>query len=144
MAGITRREVLVLLLWLCLQGESLDDDFLPSGAFRDDILFDMSWPGPQELGSEPPVGYEMQIQGGGVTGDEVMDGVGRKIQQGAEEEEIDGTVGMLKTMNNVLLPEEDHRGIHYLDMRTASADESYRCILPEILSWEEDMVGVAC
>ena len=143
MAGVTRRVVLVLLLWLCLQGESLDDDFLPSGAFRDDVLFEMSWPGAQELKSEPSEGYELQVEGEGVASDNVLSGIDKKIEQDFVEEEVNSAVGKLKSLNNFLMREEDYKGLRYLDMRTGSSDERYRCVLPEILSWEDDMVGVA-
>jgi hypothetical protein len=122
-----------------LRVHSLDEDFLP---FRDDILFDMTWPGPQEvgeshLGTEKLPHYESQVGGeGGVESTEGMDGAGH------EQEVVDeGLVVSTVQRPNLLLPEDDYDGVHYVDMRTGKSNEKYRCVVPKILSPKDDVVG---
>lgn len=140
----TRWNVLVLVLSLCLQGQGLDDDFLPSGAFRDDILFDLLWPGPPTVGSYPtekPPEYESQIGSEeGVINNNGVDGVNLKMKSGEERVNGESSVAVDKPKpSNVLLPEGNYEEQRYVDMHTGN-HEQYRCVLPEISSWDDDTV----
>lgn len=140
---MARWGVLMLVLSLCLQGQSLDDDFLPSGAFRDDILFDLMWPGPPKVGSNPtempPVGYESQMSSEeGVMEENEVDGVNVKVKSGEGGVNEESAVEKPKP-SNALLPEDNYDYHRYVDMHTGNR-EQYRCVLPEIVSWEDDMV----
>ncbi len=120
-----------LLLLICGEGQGLDEGLLPSGVLRDDILFDISWPGlpatDAESKSPPP-----------------------ESQQGGEKDqaaEKDGSREVGKVKRRVVLPnslfsESGYSEESAMDIRTGS-NEQYHCILPEIHTWEANEVGVA-
>ena len=151
MAFSTRFEVAVLLLWLCLRGEGLDEDFLPTGSFRDDLLFELEWPGPaaaavpSEQQQQQQSSPEVESQLGGSSPEITAESEVRfkeaeeEVGAGMEEEGVEGEVGMAKPPN-ILLPEDDYDEVRFVDMKTGS-NERYRCMLPEILSWEGKMVS---
>lgn len=127
----------LLLFALGIPGEGLEQGILPSGVFRDDVLFDLSWPGPSESDSNPPdprkqapLDYDSQLNS-------EEEGVIRN-QENLDKEEA---VEVPRTLSDVLLPEEDYDELNYIDMRTGT-NEEYRCIVPQILSWEFNQVGV--
>ena len=110
----------------------MEEDFLP---FRDDILFELSWPGPQEGGSQEAPNYESQV--GGEEGIKGPDRVGQVLGDGGV---AIGAVGKVKS--SILLPEEEYDGVQFVDVRTGNGKERYRCVLPEILSPEDSGVSV--
>lgn len=116
-----------------------DENLLPSGVFRDDILFDISWPGSS---SEHPtknsaLGYDSQRSSEeGVIREEgkegVIEGIGKPDENGngVNEEEAMGL------LSDSLLPEAGYDQLDYVDMRTGT-NEEYRCVLPQILEWQK-------
>lgn len=133
--------VFVLSLSLCLRGQGLDDRFLPS-TFRDDLLFELSWPGPPDLESypdrNPPVDYQSLTSSG--EGEDGMDRVnGMMDHSGGDGVNEDKAIGPVK-LSNVLLPEGDYGKRDFVEIQTR-ASEQYSCVLPEILSSTDSMVG---
>lgn len=133
--------VLMLIFPFYCRGESLDEGLLPSGVLRDDLLFDLSWPGPPESDSYPlnkqgPLGYDSQLSGeemGGVTHRAATEGVNNKMEK-YHEDGVNKEAEPVK-LSSMLLPEEEYKELSYVDMRTGHS-EGYRCILPQILSWD--------
>lgn len=134
--------VVSFLSLLCLYrlGESLEDGSLVhSGVFRDDLLFDLSWPGPEESEAKPSKDIPIaQLSGEeGVRSDAGLEGkLGLSVGERVNEE-----TGLVKTKAHVLLAEDEYRELSYIDMRTGGKEE-YRCVVPEIRSWEDDMVSM--
>ena len=124
--------IVVVLLCMCFGGgESLDDSLLPSGVIRDNILFDILWPGSSETDTKPDVDTSGQSSSEGeVTGKDRVD-VEKSIAARRE------TVSP-----NSLLPESSYEETSFINVRT-DINEQYHCVLPEIHSWEENEVGGA-
>ena len=135
----------LLLSSLSLPGRCLEDTLLPSGTFRDDLLFDLTWPGPPDqdstLGETREAEYDPQLsselEGGNVP--ENVDGIDEYVGKSG----FAGEEGRLE-VSEVLLPEVDYEGLDYIDMRTGRGGEEYRCVLPQILRWDSNEVGVVC
>lgn len=127
------------LLCLCRLGESLEESLIPSGAFRDDILFDISWPGPQESDSKPSKDTPIaQLSGeGGFRSDTRLEGK-LGVSSG---ERVAKETGLVKMKPNFLLAEDDYKELSYVDVRTGDKEE-YRCVVPEIRSWGDEMVSI--
>lgn len=131
--------VLVLFgsLYVALTG-ALQDDFLPSGVFRDDILFDLSWPGDKDPATSTtfnPDAHPSKVEEETGTS-ERLEGVNDGKLLGVGERVI-GEMDILKGISNKLLPEVDYLEPSYVDMATGTR-EKYRCIIPSILKWEEE------
>lgn len=123
-------------------GQGLEQTLLPGGVFRDDVLFELTWPGtPPELEevATPPTkhqpsithDYDSQLS----PSDEA--GIGELREEGVKEETD------VRVFEGALLPEADYEGLNFVDMRTGGSEE-YRCVLPQILSGDFNKVGVAC
>ena len=110
--------------------DCLDDNLIPSGALRDNILFDISWPGSPQEGSF--AAKKSQVD---------PDIPSRVEDEGRNNAELKSNkdVTLMEKISDKLLPEDDHHKPIHVDMK-AGNNEAYRCVVPEILSWEESGV----
>lgn len=104
---------------------SLADDLVPSGLFRDDIIFDISWPG----SLEPDPLTSNTLPEGGEAESNIATAEGRA-----------GAVGLLDKMSNHLFSEVDYNEMKAMDLKTAD-NEEYRCVVPQLTNLNDKEVG---
>ena len=122
--------VTLTLCALYTRGESSDQHLLPSVVLRDDILFDISWPGPPDVGSVLPKRNSMDSDIQSSSNDQVL-GEDRDRTEGVNELRVNEKPKGEGKACSELLSEVDHQEMEYMDMQTSN-NERYRCILPEI------------
>lgn len=125
--------VVAILSLSCGEGESLEEGggggrgLLPSGILRDDILFEIAWPGLESETDSKLSSSEYDPQRSDKS----------RSRDDQDLSELDAV-----TQPDSLLPESRYDEARYVDIRT-DKNEQYHCVLPEINSFKMDQVGVA-